>query len=182
MGRSRRSRRSTETVGLADRHCGLLLDPTGEAAAHLPVLEHRVDYVGGDSDHELADDLRPTAALAELTSDRPGFAAPATSAKLDSPPAAGQALLDHSAALAMRTTRPRAAGRSTWRARSSALVGLRGGDVLGPHLGLDPGAVDRCPVTGQIFPDRQVERAAVVERITSWKVPFPNERVPTTVA
>ena len=43
-----------------------------------------------------------------------------------------------------------------------ALVGLGLGVVLRLHLRGDPDAVDRGPITGQILPDREIERAAVV--------------------
>src|SRR4029453_19441013 len=45
----------------------------------------------------------------------------------------------------------------------ATLVGLGLGVVLRPHLRGDPGAVDRGPVTGQILPHREIERAAVIQ-------------------
>ena len=53
---------------------------------------------------------------------------------------------------------------STWRALLAPLVRLGRGVVLRLHLGRDPDAVDRSPITGQILPHRQIERAAIVQR------------------
>ena len=101
VARSLRSRRSKSRDFARSVACSsLLLHPAGEAGADLAILQHRRDHVGGDPGvPELADHLRPSAALAEIDQGHaPGGRRAASAAELDLPAALEEELADEEAA------------------------------------------------------------------------------------